>query len=552
MVWLQAALVATAISGTGETVLLDFYADWCGPCRAMDPTINALVEQGLPVRKVNIDRDPQLARKHGVGSIPCYVMLVEGREVDRVVGGTSFSRLKRMCQLALDQRPRKQSSSVLAQVTGGPTRPPLAIPAVQGAPPLETAAHQPAQGPDGPPSAPGWTPRRDAQAVLDGALIAASVRLRIEDADGHSCGSGTIIDARPFGGASPMSHRWWGEALILTCGHIFRDSQGKGRIEVDLFGPNGEQRVEGTLISYDCEKRDVGLVSIRTPGPVTTARVAPPECQIGPGERVVSVGCNNGDRPTTRHSRVTSLNKFMGPPNLQVAGLPVEGRSGGGLFSEDGMVIGVCNAADPSDHEGLYAALASIHTELDRVGLAYLYKSLGQGAIIEPADAGPPEGLAAADPPSLPRQMPATSEPAPLAALPAQPAAALVGEATSLSVEEQAALDEIRRRLREGAEVICVVRSRRDPAAKSEVIILDKVSPDFLGQLAAESRPQDPLRATSLEIPRKRQTEGGPASPGRPKTPLSSAPARGRAPAGHAGNGTGSWRSSPLQPGARR
>ena len=48
------------------------------------------------------------------------------------------------------------------------------------------------------------------------------MRLRIDDADGHSVGSGTIIDTRS------------GEALVLTCGHIFRDSQGKGKITIDL------------------------------------------------------------------------------------------------------------------------------------------------------------------------------------------------------------------------------------------------------------------------------------------------------------------------------
>jgi len=60
-----------------------------------------------------------------------------------------------------------------------------------------------------------------------------------------------------------------------------------------------------------------------------------------------------------------------------------------------------------------------------------------------------------------------------------------------LSIAEQAALDEIRRRLREGAEVICVVRSRRNPLAKSEVIMLDKASPDFLKLLAAEAGTQN-------------------------------------------------------------
>ena len=81
-------------------------------------------------------------------------------------------------------------------------------------------------------------PADAAAGVSDATLIAASVRLRVEDANGHSCGSGTIIDARD------------GQALILTCGHIFRDSKGKGQIEVDLFSPSGQQRVPGQLISY--------------------------------------------------------------------------------------------------------------------------------------------------------------------------------------------------------------------------------------------------------------------------------------------------------------
>jgi len=507
MLWLQAVLVATVLSAPGDTVLLDFYADWCGPCRAMEPTINALIEQGCPVRKINIDRDPQLAREYGVGPVPCYVMLVDGQVVDRVVGGTTFSRLQRMWQLASVRQPQGPSPQ-----------------GANGVSPVPQAIH----GQDG----------RATLAALDAALIAASVRLRVEDPQGHSCGSGTLIDARQS------------EALILTCGHIFRDSKGQGRIEVDLFGPRGAEQAAGKLISYDLQ-RDVALVSIRTPGPVATTRVAPPGFQIAPGKPVVSVGCNNGDRPTARHSRVSSLDKFLGPPNLQVDGLPVEGRSGGGLFSSDGLVIGVCNAADPSDREGLYAALASIHAELDQARLSFVYKSDGPGAAPQPAGSPPATALATADPPPLPKQMPRPSDPFAADEHPLRPMAASVGgdpgrrpsAAAPLGVEEQAALDEIRQRLQAGAEVICVVRSP-DPQAQSEIFVLDKASPAFLGQLSAMARPKEPLLSTSLEIPRKPQPAAAPPRPKSSRTAAGAAPATRRPLAGSWPGNPGGWRPS--------
>jgi thiol-disulfide isomerase/thioredoxin len=551
MVWLQAALVATALSAPGDTALLDFYADWCGPCRAMEPTINALIQQGCPVRKVNIDREPQLARQYGVGPVPCYVVLVEGREVDRVVGGTTFSRLERMWKLASARQPEGPSPQNDAGVTPVPlapvqTHPPKAAAGVAVVPVAERGQDARATATNG----------QDARGTLEAALIAASVRLRVEDPKGHSCGSGTIIDCRQ------------GEALILTCGHIFRDSQGKGRIEVDLFGPGGGQQVAGNLVSYDLQL-DVALVSIRTPGPVAIARVAPPGYQIAPGNQVVSVGCNNGDRPTARRSRVNSLDKFLGPPNVQVDGLPVEGRSGGGLFSADGLVIGVCNAADPSDQEGLYAALASIHAELDQARLAFVYKSNDPRGAPQPSGPGPQlaslasaGALAMADPPPLPKQMPRPFEPVAAGGQQLRPTATSGGgdvgsppsavggdsgrrpsAAAPLRVEEQAALDEIRQRLQAGAEVICVVRSR-DSQAQSEIFVLDKASPAFLGQLSAMARPQEPLLTTSLEIPRRPQAA---ASPPRP---IASGPAVGTPPAPRdpsVGGGpatVGGWRPS--------
>jgi hypothetical protein len=369
--------------------------------------------------------------------------------------------------------------------------PPTPLPNVPVGPPL------PANQLAAPPAAPPAAPNNPEAGVSDATLIAASVRLRVEDANGHSCGSGTIIDARE------------GQALILTCGHIFRDSKGEGQIEVDLFSPAGQQRVLGRLWSHDAGPRDVGLVAIRVSGPVVTAHVAPPGYRIQRGMPVVSVGCNSGNPPSAQHSQVTSLDKFVGPPTIQVAGQPVEGRSGGGLFSSEGYVIGVCNAADPSDREGLFAALATIHAELDRKNaegkdLAFVYKSPGDNSAGSTTTAAP-AALAANPVPVMPKQMPGPTD---LAALAAAPAAA--EEPAKLPPYEQAALDEVRRRRKEeGTEVIFIIRSRDNPNAKSEVFMLDNASPEFIRRLSAEARPAEkpyyPTYPTSLEVPKPRK-----------------------------------------------
>ncbi|NQU25904.1 MAG: trypsin-like peptidase domain-containing protein [Candidatus Nealsonbacteria bacterium] len=511
MVSLQAALAAMIISGSGPTVLLDFYGDTCPPCRAMAPTIEELSAK-YPIRKINVATEPEMAAQYGVTQIPCFIMLRNGEEVDRAVGGTTFSRIERMCKLgqglirkgqsplddyllppnqappahmAAPAQPPGRSPAALPRQVGAvdpphrepwPAASPQAIPALQTT--LATPPSPTATASDWRLSQPGWTPRGNARAARDAGMISATVRLRIEDPRGHSFGSGTIIDTRG------------GQALVLTCGHIFRDLQGNGKIEIDLFGPDSSERVPGRLISYD-EKADVGLVAFDTPGPVKTARVAPPKYRIAPGDSVVSVGCNNGDRPSTRHTRITALDRCLGPPNLQIAGRSVEGRSGGGLFSADGMVIGVCNAAYQNEDESLYAAVGAVHAELDKVGLSCVYRPADAITPLPATRASDPEMVAIA-PPAMPREMPL-------------PTAAAATAPSRLGAAEQAAMDRIAGHLQQGDELICIVRPGQGSQGRARLVVLDQLSPELAEQLVSSPRGHETgeLLPTRLGVPRK-------------------------------------------------
>ena len=68
--------------------LVDFYADWCGPCRMMAPILEAVAaeKEDLLVAKVNVDENAELASRYGVMSIPTLVILEDGEEIKRIVG----------------------------------------------------------------------------------------------------------------------------------------------------------------------------------------------------------------------------------------------------------------------------------------------------------------------------------------------------------------------------------------------------------------------------------------------------------------------------------
>lgn len=81
--------------------IMDFYADWCGPCQMMKPII-AEFEEAHPeikVRVVNVDADGAMAAEYGVSGIPCIVFLKDGKEVNRAVGVTPLKKLEKLAEL---------------------------------------------------------------------------------------------------------------------------------------------------------------------------------------------------------------------------------------------------------------------------------------------------------------------------------------------------------------------------------------------------------------------------------------------------------------------
>lgn len=77
--------------------LLDFYADWCGPCQMLKPTIEEF-EKAHPevkVTSINIDEEDELVEKYEVSSIPCLVVLKDGEEIKREVGVMPLKKLEK-------------------------------------------------------------------------------------------------------------------------------------------------------------------------------------------------------------------------------------------------------------------------------------------------------------------------------------------------------------------------------------------------------------------------------------------------------------------------
>lgn len=94
----------TEVLQSSQPVLVDFYADWCGPCKMMAPVVAELAESyegKCKVGKCNVDENGALAQKYGVMSIPNFIIFKNGQAVANIVGAVSRSRLEEEIEKAL-------------------------------------------------------------------------------------------------------------------------------------------------------------------------------------------------------------------------------------------------------------------------------------------------------------------------------------------------------------------------------------------------------------------------------------------------------------------
>ncbi|MBM4351386.1 MAG: thioredoxin [Deltaproteobacteria bacterium] len=85
-------------------VLVDFWATWCGPCRAISPIVEELAKEfsgRVKITKLNVDENPAIPGQYGVRGIPTLILFKEGKVLDQIVGSVPKVRLKALIEKAL-------------------------------------------------------------------------------------------------------------------------------------------------------------------------------------------------------------------------------------------------------------------------------------------------------------------------------------------------------------------------------------------------------------------------------------------------------------------
>jgi hypothetical protein len=525
-------------------VVLEFASKTDADADRTNALLNAMRGKNYPIQRVERENGGDvLFERFAVSATPTFVLLVDGKEVDRVATpGTPSAAILRNQLLRLFDRGREElatqtakKNSSAARVTRAQTTGDSAGFAVSGAPaaPLPLAATVPTASPAPVVAAPKPNPIALASATLPASAPApiaqvstvapqptsasaaqratsdAAVWERLDEATVRiDLVDGTAADGRSDSATGVVAHAdpRHGEALVATCGHLFRDVADWSAVKISVAVSDPKSGRVETVVGecvYSDPETDVAFVAFRAPWAIRPVAFLPENETLRVGESALSVARNERGALPLEH-QVLSLDRHYFQPKpddaareafnyVQVANAPESGRSGGGLFVErDGKYYwaGLCVAGDQKEGDGFFVPAAIVAKALlsnENLAVALADQRAGKfapptlvGAVapLETSSSFAAEPLEALDsfavdaPTKNVRSGRAAVAPLPARNVDELAAVGKTGEGVrstsfetrgaalpaSADVEQlDAALGALRRRALEGAEIVCIV-----------------------------------------------------------------------------------------------
>lgn len=452
IVFVLISLSVAIAPAADDTMLYFFTSQGCAPCIQVKHVIKQLDSEGYPVTTIDVNERPDWADAFRVTHTPTLA-LVRNNEVlawqprpmrDEELRG--WFRTIRFSPSTRNETPAASNGNATV------TRP------AQSKVSLASHASTSKNGRGSFSSPTMHQGTRNPQNKFESNALDATVRLEVKDETGTSYATGTVI------------HTHAGESLVLTCGHVFRESGGNGEIKAEFgFASGATVKVPGQVLDYDSDANDIALVSIRNgEHKLAAVEIASANSTVDLGDRVFSLGCDRGDDPTIRNTAIKNLARYDGAMKYDIFGRPVNGRSGGGLFNSQGQLIGVCNAAAVEVDEGIYTALETVHWQLAKTNLDRLFKETP----IEAASSGTMIAASTPKPRALvpgTNMVPIRRSAQPVASQPkpkSNPRLALASQVRNVSLEQAIPASDDK-------EVVITVRSKSNPQDSRTITISD-------------------------------------------------------------------------------
>jgi hypothetical protein len=183
---------------------------------------------------------------------------------------------------------------------------------------------------------------QDSQKTMSASMVSVRVHARSSDGNGDA-GSGTVVKSEG------------GVAYILTCAHVFRKHK-----TLSVYDPNTGTEYPAEMVALLPTPTDLAILKVT--GNTTFIAYAPLANEVPPtGSPLVSYGFDHAGPQIRSDCKLLSINKFTGPSSLVCSGRHATGRSGGGLFTPAGELLGVCSGMFSPD-SGIFTGLSEIRS----------------------------------------------------------------------------------------------------------------------------------------------------------------------------------------------